>query len=559
MRSVYPVNITELTPSEWVLITEILHIEKTRRSKYAIQELIDDLPSNLSRHFVMQLVPNFIVPAAKLCEVHRGMNPHVVSHIFELVQWEVGFHLDIMLDYPGYKEETAEELKGVIKNLRAVQGMWTREDEDLDPDEMPEEGAWEFQGNKCEACMLARVGAQTETLRELRITLLSRTRTRKAHRVPRLVPFVEGCINHHQDSLEVFHVSSELAFAFKTARKTAVKHYLRHRRACRESRQSKPRQTQMRHESAALRLLRVPKGNDDEDEEEEEDDDDDDETGSEASTRSEPDNALPEHHFETTGKTRKAQFRRWLGSEPQWLKGDRESQLSPKPHEATLCAGTRVKPRPRPRANEQPPPQTPRPNYSIEHLYQDDHGHDKEQKEEDDDEKEEQKENLHIPPPLTIPLENSENNEQVRDTVDSTSEISSEHPSPSPYPFEPPPAYSQSQYPSSSHLSIDDTNQPTQGAGGNNPRTLIPDPLFSERKPAFASEPSIAERKGSMSSEAFSNWNGESDFGDFGDDALSDVDDDESMRSVSPPPVEDIKKVVESSWRSAGPKTDNPI
>lgn len=438
----------------------------------------------------MRLVPKFIVPAAKLCDPHRGMNPHVIAHIFELVQAEVGFHLDVMLNYPRYDKEISQEQKMVIENLRALKGIWTRHDSLLLSGEMPEDRPWTYQTNRCEACALARVGSSPDILRDLRITLLSRTRTRKFYKEPRLTPFVEGCIEYHENSSELFRSSSDLASAFKAARKVAVKHYLRSRRRERHAHhEANPHSRERRHrgdESAPLNLFVIRGLNEPQ----------------------EQGQAGPSARRNEPRKTEGVDLHSWLETEPRWVGGDRGSELSPKVSETVFSSNGEIK------ANNNP-------NHSTQHL-----NHEDEDEEGGHDDG----------------MEDLPQSQQHRvDEVNNSSPQISPPPPPSPSP--PPSSYSPIP-PSADGLSSPqmdtDTNWPSQDTGANSSdsHTLIPEPLFSGKSPQHI--PPEKENDGDTSKERlepvdFGNYG---DYGNFGDDVRSVEDDNDTMRLVSPtPPV----------------------
>lgn len=448
----------------------------------------------------MQLVPKSIAPAAKLCDVHKGMNAHAIAHIFELLQWEVGFHLDVMLDYPRYDKEVGRELKSVINRLRAMQGMWTEDDEMLDA-----RRAWTFQENECQACSLARAGSNTGILRDLRVTLLSRTRTRKEHRVPRLVPFVEGCMNHHMNSLELFHVSGELAYAFKKARKAAVRHHLKRRRHRRESRRDedyprerrhrgrKSRRRHRRDESESPRLPRIPEIKE--------------EPETPTTTKSTPRDNKP---AKVKIDTRSTYLRNWLVTEPEWIGGDRGSRLSPRPRESAAFSSRETR-------ND-----NRRRNVSTEHMHLND-SHD------DDNVVEVEEEQI-----IDYYGDRDENAVQVsRSPEGHANEVRG------PLPYVPPQpsradtnkeSQGRTGNSSDSNTLIPETRQ-SQGETGNSSdsNTLIPDPLFSGRKSSVS--PYVEDGDDRNSEHLPREKQRDHIHSDVEDD-----DDDDSIRSTSPPP-----------------------
>ena len=162
----------------------------------------------------MSLVPQRLAPSARVCELHRGLNAHVVGDIFSLVVVEVTTHFRVMDEFI---EVVPKEERCVMSRLKAVQGMWSASSS------ASQEG-WPIQHNRCEACMLSRIAADKGTLCDLRMTLLSRTRTKRKHRAPSLLSFVDACIGQHESwVIDLFYYSGQRAYGLKAARKAAVR------------------------------------------------------------------------------------------------------------------------------------------------------------------------------------------------------------------------------------------------------------------------------------------------------------------------------------------------
>ncbi|KAJ9310218.1 hypothetical protein DTO217A2_504 [Paecilomyces variotii] len=218
-RPRYPIRLDDLSRDDIHALTKILHIDNTSATAPSvdnrIQKLIDALPAHLRSSFLLRLVPNSILCHAAVCPLHNGMNRHIIHHVWMLIKREVTFHLDIMYAYP---HVVGLEEKAILRNLRAVSGMWTPSSSEDSP-----LGAWDFQTNRCEACMLARIGARPTILRNMRIVLLSRSQMRKAMRAPSLIPWVDAWIAQYGElSTEMFFRSGEKAFAMKRAMNAAV-------------------------------------------------------------------------------------------------------------------------------------------------------------------------------------------------------------------------------------------------------------------------------------------------------------------------------------------------
>lgn len=105
----------------------------------------------------------------------------------------------------------------ILQYLRSIRGMWTHNN-------TAGRIQWTFQIDKCEACMLARVGSDPRALRDLRTVLLSRQWARTTHLPPRLLRFVEEWINLHEDMKQyIYQQSGQQAWGMKEAREYAAR------------------------------------------------------------------------------------------------------------------------------------------------------------------------------------------------------------------------------------------------------------------------------------------------------------------------------------------------
>ncbi|GAD94282.1 conserved hypothetical protein [Paecilomyces variotii No. 5] len=216
----YPIRLDELTRDDIQALTKVLQIDNTSATtpwaENEIQRLIDALPAHLRSTFLLRLVPNTVLNHAAVCPAHKGMNRHVVHDAWMLIKREVTFHLDLLYAYP---DVVGLEEKAILRNLRAVSGMWIPpSSEDLP------QGAWDFQVKRCEACMLARIGTKPTILRNMRTVLLSRNQMKKNSKTSRLIPWVEAWITQCGElSTDFFFRSGEKAFAMRKAMDEAVK------------------------------------------------------------------------------------------------------------------------------------------------------------------------------------------------------------------------------------------------------------------------------------------------------------------------------------------------
>lgn len=215
----HPGLVNMLDRSEVKMLTQILHLDNTgvMQSEYKpqIEKLIQNLPKRLRRPRPLSL--NFRHSASGLCDLHLPLNGDLISNIFCFVQREVTEHFLLFEKYPDLCHPVEGE---IISRLRVLRGMWTKPGS-----EPPITNAWNYQINGCRACMLARVASDMEAVRNLRVVILSRTRTRKNHRPRTLMAFVDECINQFSagETEDIYHTSGQLGFGMKAARKACTK------------------------------------------------------------------------------------------------------------------------------------------------------------------------------------------------------------------------------------------------------------------------------------------------------------------------------------------------
>lgn len=217
----YPQSVQDLTRTEVKMLTEILHLDNTAslttEHEPQIQRLLQALPKRLRRQRPLSL--GWIKPStAGLCDLHKTLNGEVLSDILTLIQREVTTHFRQFDAYPHLVQPVEAD---ILANLRALKGMWTKPT--VDNPVAP--GALPYQINGCPACILARIASNGETIRNLRVVLQSRTRTRKIHRAPTLMVFVDECIRRFggDDADELFGTASNLAYQMKATRKACVR------------------------------------------------------------------------------------------------------------------------------------------------------------------------------------------------------------------------------------------------------------------------------------------------------------------------------------------------
>lgn len=220
------------------MLTNILHLDNTGPCSHlvsVIEQRIQSLPKRLRRTRPLSISRN---RSTGLCDVHKGLNSDLINDILIRVQHEVTSGFRQIEEYPELVGAVEAE---ILAKLRTLQGMWTKPqmDKPVAPNALP------YQINGCAACILARIAADSEMIRNLRVVLQSRTRTRKYHRAPSLMVFVDECIRQFggDKADELCGTASNLAFQMKATRKACIKAWLndnkasrRHQRKCRSGR-----------------------------------------------------------------------------------------------------------------------------------------------------------------------------------------------------------------------------------------------------------------------------------------------------------------------------------
>lgn len=233
-------TIRDLTEKDIKILTQILHrYRMDEETGKPIVDLIASVPSQLQRSGFLNLISNRSsrFPAvAPACSLHKPLNGHVIRSVFNLIALEVGVRINYLVSR---SDQFSYAQRAILQSLRELHSMW------LEPEvyrntflESPL-AEWSYQENKCEACMLARIGENSYILTCLRTVVLSRTRTKKRRRAPRITPWLEEWINCHENFKEiVFKRSDENGQALKRAWKEAYKRRITHEENSKRERDS---------------------------------------------------------------------------------------------------------------------------------------------------------------------------------------------------------------------------------------------------------------------------------------------------------------------------------
>ncbi|KAJ5998115.1 hypothetical protein N7499_005506 [Penicillium canescens] len=179
--------------------------DTTRKHDESTKKKIADLPKRVRRE-------RFASSNKDMCRLHYGVNSDVICDILKLIKREVEYHMRRYDRYP-HLLRPLDQL--ILSKLRGTKGMWTKE---------RSAGFWPYQENCCHACMVARVTNDKNFLRNIRVSLIARTPTRKCHNPRRLMKFVDYSIGQFPEFVdELFGTSSQFAFILKDTRKKCIK------------------------------------------------------------------------------------------------------------------------------------------------------------------------------------------------------------------------------------------------------------------------------------------------------------------------------------------------
>ena len=198
---------TNLTPEEIRHLTHILRLLPDA-DPIAYTTLITILlssssltPSRIKRpHRISALFHRstpFGSPPSPLCALHSRLNAHTIHSLFTRLTCEVGRNLNSLVLHNQLLNAGQRDLMERVRELHALWLSPTDYRKTFLQSPPPMENKWPFRCEKCEACILARVGGDMGVLLDLRMVVLARTKTAGLHRggnikAPTLLRFVEA-------------------------------------------------------------------------------------------------------------------------------------------------------------------------------------------------------------------------------------------------------------------------------------------------------------------------------------------------------------------------------
>ncbi|KAI0165793.1 hypothetical protein GGR57DRAFT_136393 [Xylariaceae sp. FL1272] len=172
------------------------------------EEKLNLLPKELLRstnplkRWAMKLADRYdsehVDPQAVFCSVHQELNPFLIRRLFLTLSYEVTVHTDSLRSWQGRVE--IPEIAALVGRVDSITALWTM------PElfykiygDTPFEGKHIFVRSRCEACILAAIGANGQCLADLRAVLIDRQERRvrngRKPKTPRFTRFVESWID----------------------------------------------------------------------------------------------------------------------------------------------------------------------------------------------------------------------------------------------------------------------------------------------------------------------------------------------------------------------------
>ncbi|KAI1265117.1 hypothetical protein F5Y18DRAFT_58753 [Xylariaceae sp. FL1019] len=158
--------------------------------------------TNPLKRLAMKLADRYdsehVDPRAVLCSVHQELNPFLIRRLFLTLSYEATVHTDALRSWQGRVE--IPEIAALVGRVDSITALWTM------PElfykiygDTPFEGKHIYVRSRCEACILAAIGANGQCLADLRAVLIDRQerRVRKGRKpkTPRFTRYVESWIN----------------------------------------------------------------------------------------------------------------------------------------------------------------------------------------------------------------------------------------------------------------------------------------------------------------------------------------------------------------------------
>lgn len=205
-------HIKDLKKGDLELLTQLLSLQPPVNDGWLRDQsnLIDSFPTSLRRPET--LLPRLALALtstekAVLCETHKPLNPLLIRRIFLQVSAESSTRVKRLHEYhPALPENVSQFLKRIerLQSLHMAPDLY-RQGFQVSPDEP----RFETVEGGCEACILAVIGGNRQSISDLRTSMIGRKKKRGS--APRLLPLVENWIEWTGQGNEIMHETDVLA------------------------------------------------------------------------------------------------------------------------------------------------------------------------------------------------------------------------------------------------------------------------------------------------------------------------------------------------------------
>lgn len=184
-----------------------------------IRSLTNNIPNHLQDFRFSSILPE-TRHAFKPCPVHDGIAPLVVSRLFNSVKNQVDESVPLLERYGPYlgPEETF-----ILEKMITIEGMWSPPTARKGSTKIR---YWDYQVDKCQACMVSRVASDAAALRDMRTLILSSIDSSVDSSDPRLLPnhptilsFINEWISLSSRADELFYWSGIQSASIKEAKR----------------------------------------------------------------------------------------------------------------------------------------------------------------------------------------------------------------------------------------------------------------------------------------------------------------------------------------------------
>lgn len=215
-------DIKELRTEDLELLAQLLSLQpgatanETWIGDQAV--LIDVFPPRLRRPESLLSRVGLLLPftpnKAHLCKTHKTLQPQLIRSIFLQVTAECTTRVARLSDHPLLPEKVSQ----FHKRLQSLNSLWMSPELYLQAfNDNPWEARFQHVPDGCEACILAAIGGDRQSITDLRTSMLGRKKKRGP--TSRLLPLVEAWIEWTGRDTEIRGESDALAHEVRDIRR----------------------------------------------------------------------------------------------------------------------------------------------------------------------------------------------------------------------------------------------------------------------------------------------------------------------------------------------------